>query len=184
MNPFEYVMMRFVRLFRQLHLSRLIWLSTSTRMFADYFKGFEKTEAVRGIFGDQTEEVLANLKVEFVWFGYMGVDNTDGHLMVNERYLNSGDQTDIYLDVVHELCHVKQWMEGRDLFDPNYDYVDRPTEVEAYRYAVLEAKRLGLSNRQILEYLQTEWLSPEDLKKLVRNIDVDLKTPDSDAQPL
>ncbi len=174
MNPLDYLATQLFRLFRQLHLSRLMGMTKSTRCFTDYFKGYEKVEAIRGIFGDQTEEVLANLKVEFVWFGYMGVDNHDGHLMVNERYLNSGDKTDIYLDVVHELCHVKQWMDGRDLFDPHYSYVDRPTEVEAYRYAVLEAKRIGLSNEQILAYLKTEWISSADLKRLIKNMDVDL----------
>ncbi len=175
MNPLEYIAMELLRLFRQLHLPRLVWMSTSTRRFTDYFKGYEKVEAVKGIFGDQTHEVLANLKVEFVWFGYMGVDNHDGHLMVNERYLSSGDKTDIYLDVVHELCHVKQWMDGRDLFDPHYEYVDRPTEVEAYRYTVQEAKRIGLSNEQILAYLKTEWISPKDLKRLIKNMGVDLR---------
>lgn len=113
-----------------------------------------------------------------MWFGYMGVDNSDGHLMVNERYLSNGNKTDIYLDIVHELCHVKQWMDGRELFDSNYDYVDRPTEVEAYRYTVHEAKRLGLSEGQILAYLKTEWMSEQDLKRLVKNIGVDLAAPD------
>ncbi len=172
-------MLTVLRLSRRLHLTRLVWMSTSTKIFLDYFKGFEKVAAVRGIFGDKTEEVLRNLKVEFIWFGYMGVDNTDGHLLVNERYLNGGDKTDIYLDVVHELCHVKQWMEGKELFDPRYDYVDRPTEVEAYRYTVKEAKRLKLTDEQILRYLKTEWMSEEDLKRLVKNMDVDLKTPNS-----
>ena len=59
-----------------------------------------------------------NLKVEFTWFGYMGVNDADGHLMVNKTYLNSGDKTDIYLDVVHELCHVKQHLDGKDLLTP------------------------------------------------------------------
>jgi hypothetical protein len=178
-NVFEYVAMRMLRLTRRLHLTKLVWMGTKTRMFTDIFKGYDKVEAVKAIFGDKTEEVLRNLKVEFIWFGYMGVDNTDGHLMVNGRYLNSGNKTDIYLDVVHELCHVKQWMEGRELFDFHYDYVDRPTEVEAYRYTVQEAKRIGLGNKRILEYLKTEWMSPEDLKKLVKNMDVNLE--DSDA---
>ena len=149
-------------------------MGTSTRMFTDYFKGFEKVEAVKGIFGEKSEEVLKNLKVEFIWFGYMGVDNSDGHLMVNEKYLNSGDKTDIYLDVVHELCHVKQWMEGRELFDERYDYVDRPTEVEAYRYTVQEAKRLGLKDERIWQYLKTEWISSQDLKRLIKNMGIKL----------
>jgi len=145
-------------------------------MFLDYFKGFEKSSAVQGIFGDETEKVLRNLKVGFIWFGYMGVDDNDGHMVVNQRYLNTGDKTEIYLDVVHELCHVKQHMEGRELFDPNYNYVNNPTEVEAYRYTVKEAKRLGLSDERILRYLQTEWMSDADLKRLVENIGIDLRS--------
>jgi hypothetical protein len=107
-------------------------------------------------------------------FGYMGVDDGDGHLMVNQRYLNSGDRSEIYLDVVHELCHVKQHMEGKHLFDQRYDYVNNPTEIEAYRYAVLEAKRIGFSNQRILRYLQMEWMSDEEVRCLVNNIGIDL----------
>jgi len=170
----EFFIWRIFRLMRKLQLTGILRLGTSTRMFLDYFKGFEKSQAVRGIFGDKTDEVLKKQKVEFTWFGYMGVDDNDGHLMVNKRYLNSGDKTDIYLDVVHELCHVKQHLEGKKLFCPGYDYVDRPTEVEAYRYTVKEAKRLGLSDERILSYLQTEWMSDSDLKRLVKNKGIDL----------
>jgi hypothetical protein len=114
----EFFIWRIFRLMRKLQLTGILRLGTSTRMFLDYFKGFEKSQAVRGIFGDKTDEVLKKQKVEFTWFGYMGVDDNDGHLMVNKRYLNSGDKTDIYLDVVHELCHVKQHLEGKELFSP------------------------------------------------------------------
>ncbi len=173
MNPFEYLAFMLVRSLRRLHLARLIRIGAK-RNFTDYFKGFEKNEAVRGIFGDKTDEVLRNLKVEFMGlFGYMGVDNTDGHLLVNVRYLENGDKTDIYLDVIHELCHVKQYMDGKELFDPEYDYVDRPTEVEAYRYSVREARRLGLSDEKILTYLKTEWMSEEDLKRLAEHVGID-----------
>jgi hypothetical protein len=143
----------------------------------EYFKGFEKNLAVRGIFGEETVKVLQNLKVDFIWFGYMGVNDDDGHLIVNKRYLNSGSKEDIYLDVIHELCHVKQHMEGRDLFDPRYDYVDRPTEIEAYRYAVQEAKRLGLSATRIRQYLKTELMSTEVLNRLIRNMGITLEEP-------
>ena len=37
----------------------------TTHPFTDYFKGFERVEAVRRIFGERTEEVLRNLRVEF-----------------------------------------------------------------------------------------------------------------------
>jgi hypothetical protein len=173
MNWLEYIAFRILRLFRKLRLNRIIRVGTSTHMFTDYFKNFEKVEAVRGIFGEKTEEVLRNLKIEFIGLGgYMGVDNTDGHLMVNARYLNSGNKVDIYLDVIHELYHVKQFMEGRELFDSRYDYIERPTEVEAYRYTVQEARRLGLSDERICQYLKTEWMSDSDLKRLAKALDV------------
>jgi hypothetical protein len=128
---------------------------------------------VRGIFGERTEEVLRNLKVDLTWFGgYMHVDSSNGHLVVSAPYLNSGDKVDIYLDVIHELCHVRQFMEGKELFDSRYSYVERPTEVEAYRYTVKEAKRLGLSDERICEYLKTEWMSNEDLKFLAKTVNV------------
>jgi len=171
-NPLEYMAFLLLRSLRRLHLARLVRIGAK-RNFNDYFKGFDKNEAVRGIFGDKTEEILRNLKVEFMGlFGYMGVDNTDGHLLVNARYLENGDKTDIYLDVIHELCHVKQYMEGKELFDGRYEYVDRPTEIEAYQYTVNEARRLGLSNERICQYLKTEWMSEEDLKKLAKHLEV------------
>ena len=175
----EYLLWGMFRILRKFRLTGLMRMGTSKGMFLDYFKGFENSQAVRGIFGEKTEEVLKNLKVELMWFGYMGVDDNDGHLRVNGRYLSTGDKTDIYLDVVHELCHVKQHMEGKELFSPGYDYVDRPTEVEAYSYTVKEAKRLGLSDKRILSYLQTEWMSDEDLKQLVKNMGINLHTAES-----
>ena len=63
-------------------------------------------------------------------------------------------------------------MEGKQLFDSHYGYADRPTEVEAYRYAVQEARRLGLSDERICQYLKTEWMSDEDFKRLAQHVDV------------
>lgn len=173
MNPLEYIMFSIFRLLRRLRLRRIIRSSISTRKFNDVFKGFEKVEAVKRIFGEKTEEVLSNLKVELMGFGgYMGVDDATGNLMVNARYLNSGDKVDIYLDVIHELCHVKQFMEGKELFDNRYDYVDRPTEIEAYRYTVQEARRIGLTEERICQYLRTEWMSEDDFKRLAKAVNV------------
>lgn len=173
MEWLEYLVFRILRLFRRLPLNWELRFGVSTRRFADYFKDFDKVEAVKRLFGEKTEEVLRNLKVDLTWFGgYMYVDNFNGHLVVSARYLSSGDKVDIYLDVIHELCHVKQWMEGKELFDNRYDYVDRPTEVEAYRYTVQEARRLGLSDERICEYLRTEWMSDRDLKRLAKTLGI------------
>ena len=174
-SAIEYIIGRIIGLSRGLPIRVLTRFVSRQGNFTDYFKGFEKTRAVRGIFGDETEAVLRNLKVDFIWFGYMGVNDANGHLMVNKRYLSTGSKVDIYLDVVHELCHVKQHMEGRELFDPRYDYVDRPTEIEAYRYAVQEAKRIGLSAAEIRLYLKVEWMNSEVLDRLIRNMSVQLE---------
>jgi hypothetical protein len=170
----EYVIMRLFCFFIKLSLGGLVRLVSRKANFTDYFRGFEKNLAVQGIFGEKTEEVLRNLKLDFIWFGYMGVSDSDGHLMVNKSYLSTGSKQDIYLDVIHELCHVKQYFEGKELFDPHYDYVDRPTEIEAYRYSVQEAKRIGLSAKEIREYLQTEMMSTQALERLITNMGVDL----------
>jgi hypothetical protein len=133
----------------------------------------EDVVAVRQIFGEKTEDVLRNLRVDFIWFvGYMGVNDFNGHLMVSARYLREGDRTDIYLDLIHELVHVRQFMEGKELFDVHYSYTERPTEVEAYRIAVEEARRIGLSDERICQYLKTEWMSDEDLKRLAKALNV------------
>lgn len=148
----------------------------STYPFTDYFKGFEKVEVVKRIFGGKTEEVLRNLRIEFIGTrGYMGVSDVDGHIIVNAHYLKEGDIVDIYLDAIHELVHVKQFMEGKRLFDNDYRYTDRPTEIEAYRYAVEEARRLGLSEQRICEYLKTEWMSAKDFKRLTKSLNVKCK---------
>jgi len=117
--------------------------------------------------------VLGKLKVDFVPFGsYMGVNPFNGHLIINSKYMAEGDELDIYLDLVHELVHIRQFMDGADLFNPGFSYVKRPTEVEAYRYAVEEARRLGKSDERICEYLQTEWMSDGDLRQLAEALHV------------
>lgn len=141
--------------------------------FVDYFEGFEEVQAVKRIFGEKTEETLKNLKVEFAGRrGYMGVSDLDGHLIVSADYLKNGDIIDIYLDIIHELVHVRQFLEGKNLFDDNYDYIERPTEIEAFQHAVEEAKRLGLDDERICQYLKTEWISEEDLKKLAKTLEI------------
>jgi len=144
------------------------------RPFLDYFKGFEDVEAVRGIFGPQTKAALRRLKVEFFsskW-GYMGVSDEDGHLVVSTHYLRTGNRRDIYLDVVHELVHVRQFKEGKELFPEGFNYPDAPTEIEAYRVCITEGRRLGMTDRELFQYLKVEWMDEKDLRKLAGNVGV------------
>ena len=107
-----------LRLARTLRLQSLVRIGRPTYPFCDYFKGLEKAEAVRRIFGERTKEVLHNLRVEFVPIGgYMWIDSTDGHLVISSSYMKRGNRADIYLDLIHKLVHVKQFLEGKDLFD-------------------------------------------------------------------
>jgi hypothetical protein len=173
MNPAEILMLKMMQLLRALNVTSVFRIGLSSYRFTDYFKGMEKVGAVREIFGEKTEEVLHNLRVEFTFIGgYMFVNNANGHLMISSRYLNRGDRIDIYLDLIHELVHVKQLMEGKELFDVHYGYAERPTEIEAYRAAVLEAKRLGLSEDRICQYLKTEWMNVEDFRRLAKSMNV------------
>ncbi len=142
--------------------------------FTDVFEGFQQVQAVKRIFGKDTPKTLAGLMVKVpnnARWGYMWVDEKKGVLVVNRSYLREGDIASLYLDVIHELVHIKQRMEGRDLFDEKYEYVDRPTEIEAYTVAAGEALRIGMSRRQVLKYLEIPgWLSGDVLKRLCRNI--------------
>src|SRR6267143_2006345 len=147
--------------------------------FSDYFKGFEDVEAVRGIFGPRTSAVLRALKVEFFsskW-GYMGVSDEDGHLVVSAHYLRTGNRRDIFLDVVHELVHVRQFRDGRKLFPEGFEYSTAPTEIEAYKVCIAEGRRLGMTDKQVLEYLKVPWMDDKEWVRLARNIGLKVPAP-------
>src|SRR5580700_5439703 len=129
--------------------------------FTDFFSGFENVQVIRQLFGEKTEEILRNLKIEFysAKFGYMSVSDEDGHLIVSAYHLRTADEAVVYLDVVHELHHVKQFMDGKQLFLVEFEYVDSPIEIEAYIPTVEEARRIGMTDDEIREYLKIEWIS-------------------------
>src|SRR5271165_160257 len=87
-------------------------VETGKYPFRVLFTGFENLHAVRSIFGDETEGVLERLRVDVQsrW-GYLRVDDETGNIVISGEYLKKGDERHIYLDVVHELVHVKQFME-------------------------------------------------------------------------
>ena len=140
--------------------------------FTDYFKGFDNVDAVRSIFGRDTKKVLRDLRVEFfsAKFGYMSVSDVDGHLLISAHHLANSETRVLYLDVIHELYHVKQFMEGKKLFLDEFEYVDSPIEIPAYKIAVDEAKRLGMKREEILEYLKVEWVNEKQQKRLAKAV--------------
>jgi hypothetical protein len=144
--------------------------------FSRFFRGFESVPTVRRLFGKRTAQVLRNLRVEFFSsrFGYMGTSDVDGHLLVSTHHLKDSDFRTVYLDVVHELCHVRQFRQGRPLFYPKLSYVDAPSEIEAYRLTVEEGRRIGMNDRELYEYLRVDWISPAELQRLARRTKVHL----------
>ena len=141
--------------------------------FKDVFGGFEEVDAVRSIFGSKTDKVLTDLEVEIEdGQGYMRINDKKGSIIVNAKYLKEGEESYIYLDVVHELVHIRQHLEGKELWDKRYAYVDRPTELEAYRVAVQEARRLGLREEKIVDYLKVEWVTDEEFRRLLNTLEL------------
>lgn len=142
--------------------------------FERYFKGFSKIPPIQELFGKKAEKVLRELKVEFFSppFGYMGTSDEDGHLIVSSHHLKTSDLRTLYLDVVHELCHVKQHLDGRPLFDRKKSYVDTPTEIEAYAFTVKEGRRIGMNDAQLFDYLQVMWIDDAEHRRLARHVGV------------
>jgi hypothetical protein len=132
--------------------------------FTNYFQGFEKVQAVRSVFGEQTDEVLANLKVGFISlkFMYMGIRDEDGSISIGTNHIRHSDKRTLYLDIVHELFHIKQWQEDKKHFELEHQkfradwalYYSSPIEVPAYKHTVREAERIGMPREDIIEYLK------------------------------
>ena len=141
--------------------------------FKKVFGGFEGVAAVMSIFGEGTDKVLTDLEVEIEdGRGYMRINDKKGSIIVNAKYLKEGEETYIYLDVIHELVHIRQHNEGNELWDKRYAYYDRPTELEAYRVALKEARRLGLTETKIVDYLKVEWATDEEFRRFLDTLEL------------
>ena len=140
--------------------------------FTDYFKGFERVQALRELFGAETASVLKKLRVEFysARYGYMGVNDEDGHILISLHHLQTSDFKVLYLDIVHELFHIKQHMQGKKLFLDDYEYVDSPIEIDAYKFTVKEARRIGMTTKEIIDYLKVEWVDEKQHKRFIRRL--------------
>jgi len=141
----------------------------------EVFSGLEDVEPLIKCIGDESslEQILNRTRVTLKdEDGYMYVNDEDGSLVVGLEYLKSGEEVHLYLDVIHELVHVKQFLQGQELFDRRYSYVDRPTEIEAYRCCVEEGRRIGMSEEAIAEYLYVEWITKADHARLLKSLRV------------
>jgi len=95
-------------------------------------------------------------------------------IVVGRSHLADSPAMMLFMDVFHELCHVLQRHGGADLWPPGVSYVARWTEVEAYRFVVQEARRLGASDAYLRDYLRVEWISEEEHRTLLESLEVPL----------
>jgi len=141
----------------------------------DVFADLRSCSVLRAIFADAAEidAIMAQIKVFVVDRPYeMYVDNDDGSITIGLTHLRRASDAILYLDIIHELCHVKQHLEGRNLYDRDKSYVDRETEIEAYLVTVQEARRIGLSEEAITNYLRVSWITFDEHRRLVRRMNV------------
>jgi hypothetical protein len=94
-------------------------------------------------------------------------------IVVGHKHLADSPSITLYMDIYHEFFHILQRDAGRELWDDAHAYVDSPTELEAYGFAIAAARRLGVPDSFLRHYLEVEWVSPTDHRRLLRNLGVD-----------
>ena len=142
-------------------------------LLAEIFDGLQDVGILLKVFKtkEEIDDVFLKTKVIVEESDhYMYVKNDDASIVIGFNHLKNSESKILYLDIVHELVHVMQQRQGLDLYNKSYAYVDRPTEIEAYKIAVMEAKNLGMNNDEIFEYLHVEWITPDEHKRLASHV--------------
>jgi hypothetical protein len=105
--------------------------------------------------------------------GFRMVETPRDVIVVSRSHLANSPRMDVYLDVIHEFMHILQRKQGRVIWpDRKIAYPDRPTEIEAYAFAIAEARRLGVPDRYLREYLHVTWMRKAEYLRLLRNVGV------------
>ena len=139
------------------------------------FSGLEDLVILQEIYGDRQSlvSVLDKINVRVIDSKYyMYVDDADCSIVVGLNHLTNADERTLYLDIIHELVHVKQFLDGKDIYDERYGYVNRQTEIEAYQVVIDEARKLGMNDGEIMEYLKVDWVSEDELRRLADQLGV------------
>jgi len=93
-------------------------------------------------------------------------------IVVGRGHLATSPAMTLYMDIYHELCHVRQRRDGANLWEPGVSYVRRWTELEAYKVVVEDARERGASQAFLRDYLKVEWISPEEHDELLKTLGV------------
>ncbi len=93
-------------------------------------------------------------------------------IVVGAPHLRESSALTLYMDIYHELCHVRQRRHGADLWPPGISYVRRWTEIDAYRIVIEDARRLDASDEFLRDYLKVEWIDAGEYRELLQTLDV------------
>ncbi len=145
---------------------------------SEVFTGLESSPALTRVFGSKAQmaKIMKHLKLRVerhdsgLW-----LDRDTGTICIGAKHLTTAKSDFLYLDVIHVLVHVRQFLEGKELYDQAFEYVDRPTELEAYRATVAEARRVGMDEEEILKYLRMDAADDSELGKLMEKIGVKVR---------
>jgi len=142
---------------------------------SEIFAGLESSSALLKVFGSKSQMIKITkhlkLRIERSDSG-LWLDRDTGTICIGSKHLTTAKSDFLYLDVIHVLVHVKQFLEGKELYDQAFEYVDRPTELEAYRTTVAEARRVGMDEDEILRYLRMDAADDSELGKLMEKIGI------------
>jgi hypothetical protein len=148
-------------------------LKVGIHPFRLFLPHFEESPAVRLI---ETPEVpigplLDKARVKIArGEGYLYVDNRIPAIILMETYYRRANALDLYLDLTHELTHLRQLEEGKNIWEHSIPYIDRQTEIEGYAVAVSEGIRLGMTEEEVMQHLSNPWLNDEEVERLRKNI--------------
>jgi hypothetical protein len=93
-------------------------------------------------------------------------------IVVGRGHLRESPEITLFMDIFHELCHVIQRQNGRELFAEGLSYAERTTEVEAYQFVIDEARRLDATDEFLREYLEVEWIDAAEHGRLLDAVGV------------
>ena len=93
-------------------------------------------------------------------------------IVIGQGHLRDSPEMTLFLDIYHELCHIIQRRDGANLWEPGVSYVERKTEVDAYRFVIEEARALGVPDEYLREYLKVEWISRKEHQQLLSAVGV------------
>ncbi|MCI4360294.1 MAG: hypothetical protein L3J91_01180 [Thermoplasmata archaeon] len=93
-------------------------------------------------------------------------------IVIGESHLRESPELILFLDIFHELCHIRQRHAGLELWDRRFSYVTRPTEVEAYQFVVDEARRFGVKDAVLRDYLRVEWIDEKEFLQLLATMGI------------